>query len=159
MSVEDKYAQTISIVYPAVAPNDKYKLPIDRKIKSHVTISILGQIPETTFSKDELIAALSHVSWERVEEAPVEHLALFGPERDYLVMQLDSPALQRNWKRVNEALEGVGISSLDKYPSYRPHITLQHDYDGPLPTPDFLPSTVKIGAATLWWGRETILLN
>jgi 2'-5' RNA ligase len=158
MRIEDKYAQTISIVYPAVAPSDAYNIPTDRTIKTHITISILGEISEMGCTKEELVKTLRNIPWEVVDDTSVERLALFGPENDFLVMELNSPTLQHNWKLVNEALDSLGITSLDKYPVYCPHITLQHNYKGSLPTPDFLPHAVKVGFPVLWWGKESISL-
>ena len=159
MSVENQYAQTIAIVYPAVAPTDDYELPIDREINTHVTINVLGEIPEVYFSKDELIAVLRNIEWEEITEAGVEQLALFGISNDFLVMTLDAPALQKNRKLVNEALADAGILSLDKFPDYRPHITLRENYDGLLAPTDELPETVKLGLPTLWWGNEAVSLS
>lgn len=159
MWVEDKYAQTIAIVYPAVAPSDAYSLPTDRTIKTHVTISVLGETSEAEFSKEDLIATLRSIEWEIVEGVEVEKLELFGINSDFLVLLLNSPSLQNNWKRVNEALTTAGITSLDKYPTYRPHITLMENYEGPLLTPEFLPHVVKVGFPELWWGNEAIPLR
>lgn len=158
MGVEDQYAQTIAIVYPAVAPADDYNLPIDKDIQTHVTINILGEIPEVDFSKDELVATLRSIEWEEITEAGVGNLDLFGISNDFLVMTLDAPALQKNKKMVNEALAGVGIPSLDKFPDYRPHITLMENYDGLLTASDDLPDTIKLGSPTLWWGNEVVPL-
>jgi 2'-5' RNA ligase len=159
VTVEDQYAETIAIVYPAVAPADEYNLPIDKEIQTHVTISLLGEIPEVDFDKDELVAALRSIEWEEITEAEVDSLALFGISEDFLVMTLDAPALQKNWERVNEALNTADIPSLDKYPDYRPHITLRENYDGSLSVSEELPETVKLGFPTLWWGTEAIPLS
>lgn len=158
MSVEDQYAQTIAIVYPAVAPSDEYNLPIDKEIHAHVTISLLGEIPEVDFDKDELVATLRSIEWEQITEADVHQLDLFGVEKDFLVMTLDAPALQKNWKLVNDALTIADIPSLNKYPDYQPHITLRENYDGSLVVSEELPETVKLGFPTLWWGTEAIPL-
>lgn len=158
MSVEDQYAQTIAIVYPADPPSDKYNLPIDKEIHSHVTISLLGEIPEVSVDKEELVTTLRNVEWEEITEAEVEQLALFGLSRNFLVMTLDAPALQKNWRLVNDALASADISVLNKYPDYRPHITLRENYDGSLPLSKDLPETVTLGFPTLWWGTETIPL-
>lgn len=159
MSVEDQYAQTIAIVYPAVAPADEYDLPIDKEIKTHVTISLLGEIPEVGYDKDELVTVLRSIDWEEVTEAEVSQLDLFGISNDFLVMTLDAPALQKNWERVNEALTDADIPSLNKYPNYRPHITLRENYAGSLIESKELPETVELGFPTLWWGNEAIPLN
>lgn len=159
MGVEDKYAQTIAIVYPAAAPSDEYNLPIDKEIQTHVTINILGQIPEVDFSKDELVITLRNIEWEKITEAKVGHLELFGLDSDFLVMTLDAPALRNNRNLVYETLAGVGISSLDKFPEYRPHITLMENYEGLLESPEDLPETVKLGLPTLWWGNEAVELS
>lgn len=158
MSVEDQYAQTIAIVYPAVAPADEYNLPIDKEIQTHVTINVLGEIPTVGYSKDKLVATLRDIQWEEITEAEVEQLDLFGISNDFLVMRLESPALHNNWQLVNEALTGAGIPSVDKYPDYRPHITLREKYDGFLAPSEYLPDTVKLGAPTLWWGNEVVPL-
>lgn len=158
MSVEDKYAQTIAIVYPAVAPSEAYNLPTDRTIKTHVTVSLLGEIPEVDFTKEELIEALRNIEWQTISDAEVEGLELFGIKNDFLVMLLQSPSLQRNWMSVNETLNRSGIPILDKYPSYRPHITLMENYEEALPTPEFLPPVIKVGFPELWWGTEAIPL-
>lgn len=158
MCVEDKYAKTIAVVYPAVAPSDDYFLPIDKEIRSHVTISILGEVSEIDFTKEELLLILRSIEWEEITEAEVEKLELFGIRNDFLVMLVNAPALQNNWKRVNEALTGAGIVSVDKYPTYRPHITLKENYDGFVPPAEYLPDTVKLGAPFLWWGTEAIQL-
>lgn len=159
MTIEDKYEQTIAIVYPAVAPSDEYNLPIDREINTHVTISFLGEIPEVDFDKETLVAALRSIEWEEVAEADVDQLDLFGISNDFLVMTLDAPALQKNWELVNEALNIADIPSLDKYPDYRPHITLREQYEGSLIESEKLPETVKLGFPTLWWGTEAIPLS
>jgi 2'-5' RNA ligase len=159
MCVEDKYAQTIAIVYPAIAPSDAYNLPTDRAIKTHVTVSLLGEISEAEFSKEDLIITLRNIEWETVEAAEVEKLELFGINNDFLVLLLNSPSLQNNWKRVNEALTTAGITSLDKYPTYRPHITLMENFEDTLPTPSPLPPVVKVGFPELWWGNEAIPLK
>lgn len=158
MSVEDKYAQTIAIVYPAIAPSDAYNLPTDRSIKTHVTVSLLGEISEVDFTKEELIAALRSIHWQVVSDAEVENLELFGIKNDFLVMVLRSPSFQSNWKQVNETLTRSGLVSLDKYPNYRPHITLMENYEDALPIPAFLPPVIKVGFPELWWGTETIPL-
>lgn len=158
MSVENQYAQTIAIVYPAIAPADEYNLPVDKEIKTHVTISVLGEIPEVGFDKEELVATLRSLEWEEITEAGVEQLALFGISNDFLVMTLDAPALQKNWKLVNDALASADIPSLNKYPDYRPHITIRENYDGSLSVSEALPEKVKLGLPTLWWGTETIPL-
>lgn len=158
MSVEDQYAQTIAIVYPADPPSDKYNLPIDKEIHSHVTISLLGEIPEVSVDKEELVTALRNVEWEEITEAGVEKVALFGLSENFLVLTLDAPALQKNWRLVNDALASADISVLNKYPDYRPHITLRENYDGSLPLSEELPKTVTLGLPTLWWGTETIPL-
>ena len=159
VSVEDQYAQSIAIVYPAVAPADEYNLPIDREIKTHVTISVLGEIPEVEFDKDELIAVLRNIDWEEITAAEVDQLALFGIDNDFLVMTLDAPALQKNWKRVHDALNIADIPSLNKYPDYRPHITLREKFEGSLIESEELPETVELGFPTLWWGNEAIPLS
>lgn len=159
MSVENQYAQTIAIVYPAVAPTDDYDLPIDRDINTHVTINILGEIPTVDYSKEELVATLRNIEWEEITEAEVDQLELFGISNDFLVMTLDAPALQTNRKLVNDALADAGIPSLDKFPDYRPHITLRENYDGLLAPAEDLPETVKLGLPTLWWGNEAVSLS
>jgi 2'-5' RNA ligase len=159
LGVEDQYAQTIAIVYPAVVPADKYALPIDREIQTHVTINVLGEISEVTYSKDELVAALCDIEWEDIAEAEVNQLDLFGVSNDFLVMLLDAPALHNNWKLVNDALANAGIYGINKYPNYRPHLTLREKYDGDLMLSENLPDTVKLGSPTLWWGTETVSLS
>jgi 2'-5' RNA ligase len=160
MSVEDKYAQTIAIVYPAIAPSgDAYNIPIDRTIKTHVTVSLLGEIPEVDFTKEELITALRSIDWQETSDISVDKLELFGPKNDFLVMVLNAPSLQRNWESVNASLSSAGVGVLDKYPTYRPHITLMENYEEALPTPAFLPHTIKVGFPELWWGTETIPLR
>jgi 2'-5' RNA ligase len=159
LGVEDQYAQTIAIVYPAVAPADEYALPIDKDIQTHVTINVLGEIPEVAYSKDELVATLRTIEWEDIAEAEVNQLDLFGVSNDFLVILLDAPALHNNWKLVNDALANAGIFGMNEYPNYRPHITLREKYDGDLMPSENLPDTVKLGSPTLWWGKETISLS
>jgi 2'-5' RNA ligase len=159
MSIEDQYGQTIAIVYPAVAPADEYNLPLEKEIQTHVTISLLGEIPEVDFGKEELVAALRNIEWEEITEAQVDQLDMFGTSKDFLVMRLSAPELQANWNSVNDALADAGIPSLNKFPDYRPHITLRENYDGSLSSLADLPDTVKLGLPTLWWGTEAIPLN
>lgn len=159
MSIEDQYAQTISIVYPAIAPSDAYNIPTDRTIRTHVTVSILGETSEVDFTKEEIIAVLRDIHWEDTSDVEVDKLALFGINGDFLVMLLNSPNLQANWVTVNEALTSAGIPSLDRYPDYRPHITLKQNYEGGLPDPEFLPPVIKVGSPVLWWGTETVDLH
>lgn len=158
MCVEDKYAQTIAIVYPAIVPY-LYNIPTDKTIRTHVTISILGEIADIDFNKEELIASLRNIEWHDVSDVKVDKLALFGIRNDFLVMLINAPSLQRNWQLVNEILTSAGIESMDKYPTYRPHITLMENYEGSLPTPEFLPHTLKVGFPALWWGTEMIDLR
>lgn len=159
MSIEDKYTQTIAIVYPAVAPSDAYNIPTDREIKTHVTISTLGETSQVDFTKEELIEVLQNIEWQETSDISVDKLELFGPKKNFLVMLLNAPSLQRNWESVTTALSFAGIDALDKYPTYRPHITLMENYEGALPTPEFLPPVIKIGFPQLWWGTEVILLR
>lgn len=159
MSVEDKYEQTIAVVYPAIAPSDAYNIPTDRTIKTHVTISLLGAISEVDFTKEEVITALQNIDWQETSDISVDKLELFGPKKDFLVMVLKAPSLQRNWESVNNALSLAGIDVLDTYPTYRPHITLMENYEEALPAPDFLPPVIKVGFPQLWWGNEVILLQ
>lgn len=159
MTVEEKYAQTIAIVYPAVAPSEVYNLPTDPNIRTHVTLNTLGEMTEIGFTKDQVISALQAIEWSPIDDIEVKGLELFGPENDFLVLEIDSPSLQRNWKLVTESLNSSGIQTLDKYPSYRPHITLMEAYKAELPIPAFLPSVIKVGFPQLWWGNETILLK
>lgn len=158
MSAEDKYAQTIAVVYPAIAPSDAYNIPTDRTIKTHVTISLLGEVSEVNFTKEEVITALKDIDWQETSDISVDRLELFGPKKDFLVMVLDAPSLQRNWESVTTALSLAGIDVLDKYPTYRPHITLMENYEEDLPTPEFLPPVIKVGFPQLWWGTEAIML-
>lgn len=159
MCVEDGYANTIAIVFPAVTPSDKYNLPLDKTIRAHITVSVLGEIGAVDFSKEELATVLRGVAWEEVQEADVTRFSLFGILSDFLVMEVNSSALQSNWKQVNKTLNLAGITSLDKYPDYRPHVTLKHGHKGSLPILDALPDTVKVGSPVLWWGTETIPLT
>ena len=155
MSVEDKYANTVAIVYPAVAPGEEYDLPIDREIEPHITINVLGEIPAIKFCEEYLIAELGNVSWQEVREATVLRLAIFGPEKDFLVMELESPAFQHNWVQANVILSELGLPALNKFPTYRPHLTLQHNYNDILPDSLTLPKKVQVSSPTLWWGRSS----
>jgi len=60
------------------------------------------------------------------EEKPVS-FALFGPEKNCLVVKLESKDLQ---DRHNELLANGFIHSYD---DYSPHVTLSYDYEGDLP--------------------------
>ena len=145
MGIEDKYTETVAIVYPVITPDEKeYDLPIDSEIKQHITITILGQIPSLDFSKEDLISTLSLISWEEVEEAAVEGIALFGSDSDCHVLEVLSSAHHANWNQVSRILSNAGIATVDKYSEYRPHITLCHNYAGSIPTPRFLPAGVKV---------------
>lgn len=161
MSIEEKYRESICIVYPATAPAEEHNLPIDREINCHVTVSFLGDIPTLNeeFSKDDIVTVLRSIDWEVEIEAGVKSLELFGPNNDFLVMTLESLALQKNRVKVSEALKNAGIPNMDKYSDYRPHITLMHDYEGELPVPEAMPSGVQLGTPTLWWGTEVIPLG
>lgn len=159
MSIEDQYAQTISIVYPAIAPSDAYNIPTDRTIRTHVTVSILGETSDIDFTKEEIIAALRKVEWREVSDVQVDKLALFGIKNDFLVMLLSSPAMQANWESVTSALTSAGIATLDRYPNYRPHITLKQNHEGALPVPPSMPPVIKVGFPVLWWGTETVDLS
>ena len=157
MKIEDKYAETVSVVHAVTLLDEEYQLPIDHDIKKHITLTILGQIPDISVSQAELVSVLKTIPWESVDDIQVHGLGLFGPNSDFLVLKLDSAAINRNHKLVVETLFDHGIPVIDQYQTFSPHITLAHEYQGSLPQPSSLPQ-VEIIAPTLWWGTEKIAL-
>lgn len=94
----------------------KLKSPIEEE-KIHVTLM---------YSEDKGNPLIPPSS-DLVYEAKPVSFALFGPEKNCLVVKLESADLQA---RHNELLANGFIHSYD---DYSPHITLSYDYDGELP--------------------------
>lgn len=65
-------------------------------------------------------------------KASASKFALFGPNKDCLVIKLDSDDLKN---RHNQLLAHGFIHSYDEY---SPHITLSYNYEGDLPSSDLL---------------------
>lgn len=146
------YPDSICIAYPYVFPQDT-DLPIDYSIEAHCTLIYLGEIQEANFTKEDLRHVLDSWTFEGLGIVDVSGLALFGPNKDVLVMTLDSSVLMDYFEEIAHDLSLRGIENKSSFPDYNPHITLNEAYHGP--TVGFtLPTTVGLGAPEVWWGDE-----
>lgn len=146
------YADSICIAYPYVFPQDT-DLPIDYEIEAHCTLIYLGEVDSISFTKEDLRTVLDEHTFEDLGIVDVSGLELFGPDKNVLVMTLDSSKLQEYFQSISSALEAQGIENASPYPDYRPHITLNEAYHGP--TIGFtLPTTVGLGQPVVWWGDD-----
>lgn len=148
------YSDSVCVAYPYVFPQDT-NLPIDYDMEAHSTVIYLGDVDNIKASKEEVLKALSSVSYNPTGIVDVSGLELFGPESNILVMTLDSSDLTENFGKVSEALGSIGVENASSFPDYKPHVTLNEDYHGP--TIGFsLPTTIGLGEPELWWGSEKI---
>ena len=147
------FDSSVMIAYPYVFPQNT-ELPIDFNIDAHSTIMWLGEIDDVDASKEDILSALSSIEFEDVGIVDVGELALFGEDKDNLVMLLNSSNLETNYDRVASVLSRIGVYNASEY-SYNPHITLNYSYQGPTVGFD-LPTTVGLGTPKLWWGTEVL---
>lgn len=155
MSIEDKYAESIAIMFPVVVPSN-HTMPVDPEINSHCTVTYLGEIPDVNYNPSDIIRMLKDLPNVNAKEISTEHFELFGVENDFLVLLLDASPLREIQAQVLSILRENGIESADRYPDYRPHITIREGYVGGLESLNdvLLPPTVTLGIPMLWWGNE-----
>lgn len=152
--MDTNFDTSVMIAYPYVFPQNS-DLPIDQDIDAHSTIMWLGDNYEALgVSKEDIIAALSTIEFEDVGIVDVDELALFGEDKEVLVMLLNSSNLVTNFHRVENVLARIGIQNASEF-DYNPHISLNYNYSGPTVGFD-LPTTVGLGQPKLWWGTEVL---
>lgn len=149
-----KYPGSICIAYPYVFPQDT-DLPIDYTIEAHCTLIYLGEIQNANFNQSDLLKVLYDVGTLDLGIIDVSGLALFGENKDVLVMTLNSEKLHDHFDVISHDLSLLGIENQSSFPDYNPHITLNENYHGP--TVGFtLPTTVGLGQPEIWWGDERV---
>jgi hypothetical protein len=79
----------------------------------------------------------------QVTDIEPQGFALFGPDEDILVLEIDSKQI-----RSIRDMFGSEYGLEDEWPDYRPHITLSYSFSGELPTVE-LPDGDEMTATTL----------
>ena len=137
MPVSD-FSQSISVVFPASWP--------DRE-DAHCTIMYLGEIPDVSFTKAQLLAAVQPVAPGTYLAADTAGVEMFGPDNDIPVVPLQHPLLDVIHKMMTIELLSVGIESASEFTEYRPHVTITDaDTD--------IPSIIILGPPVVWWGLD-----
>lgn len=157
MSVEDKYKDSICIVYPAtLVLDDGSKLPVDASINLHCTINFLGDVNDVHFTKEDLEEVLNSFTFEDDRIVKTGKMRLFGSEKSFLVVTINDEALVNEANAVNALLDAKGFINKDvpRFPQYLPHVTIREDYTGNNVRQMKSPSHVKLGHPTVWWGSE-----
>lgn len=154
MTVKDKYAQSIAVVFPAVI-SATHSLPIDITIDQHCTMVYLGEMPDVSYSLDDILSVLRLFPKITSQIVEVSGIELFGPAKDFLVLSLNPDGLADTKHQLVKHLRDASITVTDRFPDYRPHLTLQENYQGSLDelAEVVVPATVELGIPELWWGN------
>lgn len=112
----------------------------------------LGEIPEISFTQQDLFDALNASNLSAPGEVSTIGPEMFGPDKDIPVVKLEPTLLLRAQKstlRYNLRARGIEDASSYANDAYRPHVTLQN--------PDQkIPESITLGAPQVWWGNERI---
>lgn len=146
-------ANTVLLEYPFVFPQDT-DLPIDYDLHPHSTLIFLGESATIGTTLDELRSGLSGLQFEDTGIVDVDGLALFGENKDVLVMKLNSSNLLDNYQVASDRIEELGLKNASAFSEYSPHVTLANNYHGP--TIGYtLPTTVGLGRPIIRWNDES----
>ena len=144
-----EYSESVTMMFPASWPVDKPD--------AHCTIIYLGEKGELPVGKDILDAVVARLGFSDPGPVPVTGLELFGPESNVLVATLDPERLQPIRDSFERTLAKVGVYNASQYKDYKPHVTIQEDYEGSLDDARkslFVPKTIGLFAPELWWGDD-----
>lgn len=157
MSVEDKYVNSIAIVYPAVLHMDeRVAMPIDFETNFHCTIQYLGEIGEVDFTRQDLVDALTVTSFPDELVVPVRGKSLFGRDRDMLVLRLESDQIHANFDSVTAYLLDNKLTNPHRklFSRFTPHVTVREGFHGSHKRLK-APRAVTLTKPVVWWGTES----
>lgn len=151
------YSDSIAIVFPADWPNESSNLKVNKPSEPHCTLIWLGNIPDVSYTKEDVQNLLDRMSIKAPGEVPTTGVELFGPEGDVLVVTLDSERLEPIRDAIEEGLKKIGGKNASQYKDYKPHVTIDEEATLSKEEAEIeldIADTVTLGAPVVWWGDE-----
>lgn len=147
-----EFPDSIAIMFPANYPDDKSD--------AHCTLIWLGNIPDATFTPEDVLAVLRADDYTpNVEYTPLPP-KIFGKYEDrVVVLPLEDAdgSLNALRTKLETGLAAIGITSPSEYTTYVPHVTTEDYIPGQTRMANYpVPEKIKLGPAELWWGDEHI---
>ena len=134
-----EHAESAAIVYLSAWPPDEDN--------AHCTLIYFGQIPDLSFGLEDLEAALAAAGIRAPGRVFTTGAEWFGEEKDTPVVTLGSARLQANYQKLKAALSDAGIEWDEKWPEYKPHVTVENVGIG-------FPQSVELSGPVIWWGED-----
>lgn len=134
-----EFKESVAVVYPSNWPPDDSN--------AHCTVVYMGEIPELEFEREDLVKALKFAGLRAPGWAFTTGVEQFGKDKDITVVTLQSFALQVQYSLFKKAMASCGIEYVEKWPEYKPHVTVKEPGQG-------FPQSVRLGAPTVWWGED-----
>lgn len=141
-----------AIMWPVVYPSD-----MDPPKDPHITVIVFMDInnPELGFTKEDVISAVSETVWDVFLWTKVEGIEWFGLEKNIPVLRVHHDFLPVFHKSIKGILESKGIPIDDRFPDYKPHVSITDSaaLDGNY------PDKLVAGPVEVWWGNEHYQIN
>jgi 2'-5' RNA ligase len=139
------FSQSAVVVWPVFYPEDMFP-PDD----PHVTVLYMPDVSNT--NKQDVIDAIKKTDWNTMPLARVSGQEMFGPLQDTPVLTLDHDFLEEYWNQLKGEFELAGIEYSQRFPEYRPHVTITSD----AVAFDNFPTQFLLAPVELWWQDQKV---
>jgi 2'-5' RNA ligase len=138
-----EFHESIAVVWPSSVPVSDPE--------AHCTMLFLGQIPEVSFTKKDVLRVLANYDFQSPGDFYIRASNLYGTNKDVLVAELHDPkrVLSEQREYLEEGLEEAhGIVSASQF-GFSPHVTIS-----PKAVNEAFAPKVTLGSPVLWWGSD-----